>query len=156
MILNCLFLLLLLHSWSSKLPSGLSSFQPENLPLVFLFLGIFLLVTNSFSFPSSRNVHILLSFLKSFYWIWNSGLIILFFQPKMLSHFFLLPSFLMRNAQPLNTWSFYMQRVVFVWLLSSFSLIFQQFGYDVPGPDFFHLSCWGLLSFLILQIYVYH
>ena len=35
MILNCLFLLRLLLSWSSKLPSGLSSFQPEKLPLVF-------------------------------------------------------------------------------------------------------------------------
>ena len=103
-------------------------FQPEKLPLMFLFLSIFLLVTNSFSFPSSKNVHILLSFLKNFYFTGYGILGWLFFSfstVKMLSHFFLLPSFLMRNAQPLDTCSFYMECVVFIWLLSNFSLIFS-------------------------------
>ena len=73
------------------------------------------------------------------------------FSTLKMSHFFLLPWFLMRNAQPLNTCSSYMQCVAFLWLLSNFlSLIFSSLVMICMGVTFFDLSCWGLLSFLIL------
>lgn len=110
-------------------------------------------MTNSFSFPSSKNVHILLSFLKNFYWIWKSGLTIPFFQHCKNVVPFLLASIVSDEKCTAVEDLFLLYGMFLSDCFQIFlSLIFQQFGYDVYGSYFFHLSCWGLLSFLILYL----